>query len=260
MTGAMLTACLVSIDESRLDAVAVKKDNATAAPPRRTPPVLSHPRDAASPSDAGACPGHLFCSNFDGPSNDPTAGWLPPTDPSPFAFDSINFVSPPHSLMVTVAPDDARTTALGTLVPIPNGNFHIELDVRMSASGDPATIELAPLLIDLEPVPTSLIGHSLTLVRTTDSTFAEYFTDDDGGLHHASQSSVPVALATWHHVAVDYTRVTSQAQFTVDSVMSAVSIATALTNEVFLEVGASFQVDLKSTWTINIDNVVIDGD
>ena len=266
----MATACFVSIDEGRI--ATKRSSNETDQHgdddddgEETDPGSIVVDAGPVSMPEAGPCAtALLFCRDFDDSARDFTTGFVrPSTSAGPFSFDTTNFASAPRSLLATV---NARTQA-GALstslwrdfsIP-PGGRIQVAFDFRASALGSTSVIDLSPIELRLDPPPTGkeLVGANLSLREGSWKVFG--WSQGDGIEESPSaRLDAPAPLDTWHHLAVLYDQGVNQFTFTLDGNSASVTMTSVTPTTLKVGIGAPYTRLPAGTWSVNIDNYVVD--
>ncbi len=232
------------------------------------------PADASpsSPTDGGSLPGedaastspcaspHVFCDDFDQGGVDLGSRWdAIETRSGTLALSSERAASPPRALRAVLHPASGRRdTKLTKTVAVDGNTVRVELDLFFDHTAGAYT-EVDPLQVLVQPAPAGHRSSSLfVFVRSNGARF-QYWTDRADGGQISLENEIPLGGGAWHHLTLTLTRDPARATLLVDGVSSRIdTVAAPATTAVSVSIGGAYVEDLSNTWTIDVDNVVVD--
>ena len=220
----------------------------------------------AAPADGGprsacATASHVVCEDFDRPL--PWPGWTPVFQPgSEIERDTQLFVSPPASLHVTVEPSTSSADHPSYLRrDLPETQrIAVNANVAVSLSNAPAPNgEIDVIALELEP-PQGFGRYFVTIVASSNGRYVleTDVTQNNGGgnlsfrkdLGSLTSGFAPVRLV----LDLDAGTVTGEA----GGVQQQLTLAMAKGSGASFEIGAAWANNTTGTFSVNIDDVIVD--
>ncbi len=229
-----------------------------------TPDTSDATFDVGPPSDAGldvktspCAVKHTFCDDFDNGSLGAT--WDKTDNGGGGTLSqSANAVTPPYSFQAQVPGGGGHPYAL--LQKVLNASQHVHYECDIMIIGSQAS-QMEVDYYDIAFVPTGYTYGNFNLERlNTGGTVEEIAHATTADADTYNDDSISEELTTWKHIVVDIDYTKSTFTLSVDgATIDAMSMKPPLASaQSTLGVGITYTGGLSATWTVLIDNVVID--
>ena len=217
--------------------------------------------DAAQAPPSPCASAHVFCDDFDDGGLDLASRWNDITaDKGTLALSSERAVTAPRALRTRVGTGAGRLdTKLVKKVAVTGGTVRVELDVFLEGA-EGSFEEVDPVSVTFRPGPFGHERSSIYVIHRPSRSGLLYFARPaDGGAGTERIADLALTRGAWHHLTLTYSRDSSRATLSIDenTVYLDVLPGPSITS-VEVAVGAPYVANLESTWTIDIDNVVVD--
>ena len=214
----------------------------------------------ADAGDAGPCASqHVFCDDFDdGPLG---AKWDSPykTDGGGLALTTLHAVSPPNALAATLAgtgPGVEGESELQKSLPAAD-HTRVQADVTVAPGTSANEVDLVAMVSVTAP---SGFDHAEVNVQSTSDggILEEYLHGPDGGA--GQDLPVTTSFATTRHIQIDVDFPSQTFALTIDGVPAAgATLSPQITKSALtLNVGVAYIEGSTGTWTVFVDDVVVD--
>ncbi|HEY1954001.1 MAG TPA: hypothetical protein VGH28_00265 [Polyangiaceae bacterium] len=212
-------------------------------------------------ADAGPCAAqHVFCDDFDdGPLG---AKWDSPylTDGGALGLTTVHAVTAPSALAATAAqtgPSVEGEAELQKLLPAAD-HTRVQADVTVAAGASVSELDMIALIPKPPPPGSDYADFDIQLGKTT-GYLEQYVHDTDGG-ESSQDLAVDASFAATRHVVLDVDFPSQTYALAIDGV----PIQTMTLNPPMpkspleLDVGIAYIESSQGTWTVFVDDVVVD--